>query len=137
MLSLQLKSGDYLTIGDEIAVQIFQQPGGAFSVSVKAPREIPILRGKVLERSGDDRPDCLRDRAPKRPSVRARNARNMAAFAKRKEQETAAVQEMRSILARMDSMAEAGALRQEIGALRAHLETIGTARGHSAGEGNP
>ena len=77
MLSLQLKSGDYLTIGDEIAVQIFQQPGGAFSVSVKAPREIPILRGKVLERSGDDRPDCLRDRAPKRPSVRARNARNM------------------------------------------------------------
>ena len=103
MLSLQLKSGDYLTIGDEIAVQIFQQPGGAFSVSVKAPREI----------------------------------RNLEAFAKRKEQETAAVQEMRSILARMDSLAEAGALRQEIGALRAHLETIGTARGHSAGEGNP
>lgn len=137
MLSLQLKSGDYLTIGDDIAVQIFQQPGGAFSVAVKAPREVPILRGEVLERSGDARPECLRDRASKRPSVRARNARNLETFAKRKEQETAAVQEMRSILARMDSMAEAGAMRQEIGALRVQLETIGAAHSRNAGEGNP
>ena len=126
MLSLQLKSGEYLTIGKDIAVQIFQQSGGAFSVSVKAPREVPILRGKVLERGGDGRPDCLRDHAPKRPSVRARNARNMEAFAKRKEREAAAVQEMRSILTRMDSMAEAGVMRGEIEALRAHLEAIGT-----------
>ena len=61
MLSLQLKSGDYLTIGDDIAVQIFQQSGSAFSVAVKAPREILILRGEVLERSGGKRPDCVQD----------------------------------------------------------------------------
>ena len=49
MLSLQLKSGEYLTIGDEIAVQIFEESGSTFRVAVKAPREIPILRGEVLE----------------------------------------------------------------------------------------
>ena len=53
MLSLQLKSGEYLTIGDEIAVQIFEESGSTFRVAVKAPREIPILRGEVLERTGE------------------------------------------------------------------------------------
>ena len=76
MLSLQLKSGDYLTIGDDIAVQIFQQSGSAFSVAVKAPREIPILRGEVLEREGEGRPDGLRSHRPQRPSKRVRNAKN-------------------------------------------------------------
>ena len=55
MLSLQLKSGEYLTIGEDIAVQIFQT-GSSFRVAVKAPREIPIVRGEVLERQGEDRP---------------------------------------------------------------------------------
>ena len=36
MLSLQLKSGEYLTIGDDIVVQVFEQ-GGAIRVAVKAP----------------------------------------------------------------------------------------------------
>ena len=49
MLSLQLKSGEYLTIGDHIAVQIFQQTGSCFQVAVQAPREWPILRGEVRE----------------------------------------------------------------------------------------
>jgi len=102
-------------------------------VSVKAPREVPILRGKVLERNGDERPDCLRERAPKRPSVRARNARNMETFAKRKEREVAAFQEMRSILERMDGLTEAAAMRGEIEALRTQLETIGAGRRHSEG----
>lgn len=98
MLSLQLKSGDYLTIGDDIAVQIFQQSGSAFSVAVKAPREIPILRGEVLEREGEDRPDGLRSHRPQRPSKRVRNAKNAEAFAQRKERMSAAVLEMRGIL---------------------------------------
>lgn len=36
MLSLQLKSGEYLTIGDDIVVQVFEQ-GGTIRVAVKAP----------------------------------------------------------------------------------------------------
>ena len=40
MLALQLKSGEYLTIGDDVVVQIFQQPGSSFRVEIKAPREV-------------------------------------------------------------------------------------------------
>ena len=76
MLSLQLKSGEYLTIGDEIAVQIFEESGSTFRVAVKAPREIPILRGEVLERTGE-RPGGLREKRPKSPSAQARDAQRL------------------------------------------------------------
>lgn len=75
MLSLQLKSGEYLTIGDDIVVQVFEQ-GGAIRVAVKAPRELPILRGEVHERDGQ---------RPKTPSERVRNARRMEELARKKE----------------------------------------------------
>lgn len=71
MLSLQLKSGEYLTIGDNIVVQVFQT-GASFRVAVDAPREVPIVRGEVRERAGE-RPDCVHDRKPKSPSKRARD----------------------------------------------------------------
>ena len=64
MLSLQLKSGEYLTIGDDIVVQVFEQ-GGTIRVAVKAPRELPILRGEVHERDGQ-RPDGLLRQDPLR-----------------------------------------------------------------------
>ena len=79
MLSLQLKSGEYLTIGDDIVVQVFEQ-GGTIRVAVKAPRELPILRGEVHERDGQ-RPDGLLRQRPKTPSERVRNARRMEELA--------------------------------------------------------
>lgn len=87
MLALQLKSGEYLTIGDDVVVQIFQQPGSSFRVEIKAPREVPILRGAVRERSGEARPDGLCDRRPSQPSRRVRNARNLQKHLERKERE--------------------------------------------------
>lgn len=57
MLSLQLNSGEYLTIGEDIVVQVFG--GSAARVVVQAPRELTILRGEVWERIGKKRPDCL------------------------------------------------------------------------------
>ncbi|MCI8554002.1 MAG: carbon storage regulator, partial [Clostridiales bacterium] len=39
MLSLQLKSGEYFTIGDDIVVQVFHD-SSSFRVQVKAPREL-------------------------------------------------------------------------------------------------
>ncbi len=66
MLSVQLKSGEYLTIGDDIVVQVFQT-GTTFRVAVQAPRELPIVRGEVHERTGD-RPDCIHERLSKSPS---------------------------------------------------------------------
>ena len=59
MLCLQLKDGEYLTIGEEIAVQVFRGPGAQIRVAVKAPREMTILRGEVRERGGARRPEGL------------------------------------------------------------------------------
>ena len=45
MLSLRLKSGEYLTIGEDITVQVFQDRGNSIEVAIDAPRDLPILRG--------------------------------------------------------------------------------------------
>ena len=73
MLSLQLKDGEYITIGDDIVVQIFRD-GPVNRVSVQAPRELTILRGEVQERSGD-RPEGLLTRCPKAPSRRGKGTK--------------------------------------------------------------
>ena len=128
MLSLQLKSGEYLTIGEDIAVQVFQT-GPSFRGSVKAPGEVPILRGEVLERSGQ-RPEGLRDRRPKSPSGKARNAKNLDACLQRREREDTArknqanlLQNLETVLDRMDELADTAA-RREIQALRGRLEQL-------------
>ena len=59
MLFLQLKSGEYLTIGENITVQVFRDAGDRIRVAVKAPKDIAILRGEVRERNGTGRPDGL------------------------------------------------------------------------------
>ena len=58
MLSLQLKDGEYLTIGEDIVIQVFTT--SAIRMSVQALKELPILRGEVRERSGKEQPACLR-----------------------------------------------------------------------------
>ncbi len=55
MLTLRLKPGEYLTIGKDITVQVFRRKGDSIEVAVEAPREIPVLRGKLVERT-DERP---------------------------------------------------------------------------------
>ena len=57
MLFLQLKDKEYLTIGDDIVIQVFTN--STIRVSVQAPRELAVLRGEVLERNGGKRPDCV------------------------------------------------------------------------------
>ena len=59
MLSLNLKDGEYLTIGEDIVIQVFTS--STIKVHVTAPKERAILRGEVLERSGEKRPACLFD----------------------------------------------------------------------------
>lgn len=56
MLSLTLASGEYMTIGDNVTIQLNRVSGDRCKLTVHAPREIPILRGEVLERAGGDRP---------------------------------------------------------------------------------
>ena len=62
MLFLQLKDKEYLTIGDDIVIQVFTN--SAVRVSVQAPRELTVLRGEVLERNGSQRPQAVFDTSP-------------------------------------------------------------------------
>ena len=73
MLSMQLKNGEYLTIGEDIVGQVFQM-GSSFRVAVEAPKEIPIVRGEIREREGR-RPACIKERKPKSPSRQERDKR--------------------------------------------------------------
>jgi len=59
MLCLQLSPGEYLTIGDDVVLQYDCTSGDRCKLVFSAPREISILRGKVLERNGVKRPDCV------------------------------------------------------------------------------
>ena len=132
MLSLQLKSGEYLSIGDDIVVQIFEQSGSTFRVSVKAPREIPILRGEVLERT-ESRPEGLLAKRPKSPSDRARDAKRIQALeekraraeAARKQQEAlqnAVTGELLSILTEMNALTDSSDERTQ--RLRSRLTAV-------------
>ena len=59
MLKLTLLPEEYLTIDDKIVVQLIRVAGGRADVAIEAPRELPVVRGTVLERTGGRRPDCL------------------------------------------------------------------------------
>ncbi len=65
MLKLSLTPGEYLAIGDGIAVQLCRCEGGRAYLAVAAPREIPIVRGAALEREGGRRPSGLAPAVPK------------------------------------------------------------------------
>lgn len=104
MLSLVISQGDYVTIGDNIVLQFDHMTGSRCSLVIQAPREIPILRGEVLERSGARRPDCVfetsRRRKPEVPWDRSK---------------AQALQAMRRLLERMDGTDEnVKALRRQL-----------------------
>lgn len=82
MLTVHLKSGEYLTIGDNITVQVHQR-GGSTYVSVDAPRDMKILRSDLHEKD----PDGLLTKAHKSPSRRKRDAERYQALQERKKTE--------------------------------------------------
>ena len=67
MLKISLTQGEYLTIGGDIVVQLYRSEGGRSYLAIDAPREIPIVRGAVLEREGGRRPDRLAEVPAKGP----------------------------------------------------------------------
>ncbi len=91
MLSLGLKQGEYLTIGDNVVVQLDRIAGDRCKLVIEAPRQIPVVRGTVLEREGGERPGCVFD-AP-------RWHRREIAWDRSKAQ---ALSAMRKLLAEMD-----------------------------------
>ena len=61
MLSIGMKPGEYFTISEEIVVQYGGTDGNLGRVLISAPREVPVLRGKLWEQAGHPRPECLTD----------------------------------------------------------------------------
>ena len=63
MLSLTLHEKDYLTINGDIVVQLYQISSNQCRISIDADRSVSIVRGKVLEREGAQRPACLAEKS--------------------------------------------------------------------------
>lgn len=104
MLCLNLNQGEYMTIGDDVVVQLNGISGDRCKLFIQAPREIPILRGAVLERQGGERPECVSD-GP-------RWHRKEIVWDRSKAQALAA---MRSVLSRMDGRdSDVQALRRQL-----------------------
>jgi len=122
MLSLQLKSGEYITIGDDIAVQVFEQSGSSFRVAVKAPRELTILRGEVHERSGD-RPDGLHKRRPQSPSERRYNQKHREEWEEKRNVKQDVLRELTALTDDLDKLSDT-ALRARLSALRTELTAL-------------
>ena len=61
MLALSLSLGNYLTIGNDVVIQLNRITGDRCRLTIDAPREVPIVRGEVLEREGGERPDSVFD----------------------------------------------------------------------------
>ena len=73
MLTLRVESGDYVAIGDNIFVQVYQVKDSTFALSIDAPKEVPIVRGELHEKTAAC-PESIRQRwqqhPPRKPSVR-------------------------------------------------------------------
>ena len=122
MLSLQLKSGEYITIGDDIVVQIFRD-GAVNRVSVQAPRELTILRGEVQERDGE-RPEGLLKRRPASPARREHNLRQSEKLAQKTTRRRSAAEELTAIANELSTLTENAATQDRLQALLSRLETL-------------
>ncbi len=59
MLKLSMHTGDYVAISENIIVQLSKVSGKRVSLTIYADKDVPIVRGNLLERSGVPRPECL------------------------------------------------------------------------------
>lgn len=103
MLCISMKPGEYFTVGGSTVIQMDRLTGERVHLTVNAPREVPILRGTVLERNGGERPACVFD-LPSRPLRQLPwNGVKRAALA-----------ELRQTLAGMENSPEVQILREKL-----------------------
>ena len=119
MLSLNVKDGEYITIGDEVVVQAFRY-GTQTQVLVDAPREMTILRGKLHERSGDARPDSVITGERRKPKCAsdlrhsAKRLEKLATYQARKDDARAAIGEIAAMLDSLGETPESEWLRERL-----------------------
>ncbi len=58
MLALTVRAGDYITIGDDVVIQMLKV-GDVCRVAIDAPREMAIERAKV-HKQNVDAPECIK-----------------------------------------------------------------------------
>lgn len=103
MLCISLRAGDYVLIGGDTVVQYDHLKGDRLYLNITAPREVPILRGEVLERDGGRRPACVQDAGP-------RFVKQLPWDRSKKE----ALAQLRMTLERMEDSPETRALRDQL-----------------------
>lgn len=116
MLRISMKIGQYFTVGDNTVVQYDNLTGERVHLTINAPREVPILRGEVLERSGKQRPACVTEPSPRYVRQLQWNG------AKKK-----ALLEMRETLSQMGDTPETRLLRQKLDYIFPHTAEENTA----------
>lgn len=57
MLMLGRNPEEYVVIGDNIVIKVISEDG-SLKLAIDAPKELPILRGEVYERT-HERPKCI------------------------------------------------------------------------------
>ena len=72
MLALTVREGDYVTIGDDVVVQVLKT-GDVFRIAIDAPRSMAIQRGKVHEELTGSVPDAIQ-------KVRGRKTAKQSSF---------------------------------------------------------
>lgn len=60
MLTISLEPEEYFTINGDIVVKFSKVARGRCFLSIEADKSIPIVRGAVLERSGNPPPACIK-----------------------------------------------------------------------------
>ena len=103
MLRISMKIGQYFIVGDNTVVQFDNLTGERAQMTINAPREVPILRGEVLEREGKPRPACVMEKSP-------RYVRQLPWNGTKKR----ALNEMRETLQHMDDSPETRLLREKL-----------------------
>lgn len=123
MLTLRLKPGEYLVIGSDIAVQVFEKKRNYLEVAVEAPRNVPVLRGEVYEQN-NPRPDFLRENRSRTPSERAANIRRKETLARRAD----AAQQLNTFLDKLEKknpelIDDISTMREQVSRLNGELKT--------------
>ncbi|WP_300685612.1 carbon storage regulator [Acutalibacter sp. 1XD8-36] len=84
MLTLRLKPGEYLVIGEDITIQVFEKKRNYLEVAVEAPKDISVLRGEVYEQN-NPRPPFLRENRSQTLCERNANIRRRETLARRED----------------------------------------------------
>lgn len=103
MLCISMKAGEYFTVGGSAVIQYDRLSGERVHLTVNAPREVPILRGEVLERNGGQRPACVMETSP-------RFVRQLPWDHKKKQ----ALADLRQTLDGMDDSPQVRAMREKL-----------------------